>query len=63
MKRRLTNEAIVLHITSIRAKNNQLWMELLRLALKTSPKETKQILALINKHDKAISKWLGKLQH
>jgi hypothetical protein len=48
-------------IQKIRAKNNKLWMDLLRLALKAAPKEAKAVLKEINKNDKAISKALKSL--
>jgi hypothetical protein len=52
---------LIAHITDIRARNNLLWMELLRLALESSPRKAKIILSEININDKAISRSLAKL--
>ena len=48
-------------IKAIRVKNNDLWMEILKIALKSSPKETKKVLAKIGKKDKEICAELQKL--
>jgi hypothetical protein len=48
-------------ISDIRARNNLLWMKLLALALESSPKKAKIILAAIRKNDRQVTKWLGKL--
>lgn len=48
-------------ITIIRSNNNRLWMALLRLALKAEPIRAKEIIAKINKNDKEVSEWLGKI--
>ena len=50
---------VVDQIQKVRAKNNKLWMDLLRLAITISPKEAKKILKNINKNDKEISRLLG----
>ena len=60
---RKSNEQIVKEIGNVRSRNNWLWMALLALALEGKPKKAKKILGEINKNDKEISKWLGKLQH
>ena len=51
---------IVKQIELARSKNNKNWMDLLRLAIKESPKKAKNILSKINKQDRKISKLLSK---
>lgn len=46
---------IIRQISDARTSNNVLWMQVLELALKHAPKETKAVLAHINVNDKAIS--------
>jgi hypothetical protein len=48
-------------IQEVRSKNNGNWMDLLRIALKHSPVETKKVLSDINKRDSEISKLLSSL--
>ena len=48
-------------ITTARARNNRLWMNLLKLAVKHAPEEAKPILREINKNDQDISRWLESL--
>ena len=43
-------------IQLLRKKNNLNWMDILRLAMKHAPFETKKILKKINSFDKKISK-------
>lgn len=51
----------IAEIEWIRAKNNTLWMKLMRIALKSNPTEAKEVLRQINENDQAISKLLGSL--
>lgn len=51
----------VSEIEHIRAKNNRLWMAILRVALISSPVQTKKLLSEINNNDRAISELIGKL--
>jgi hypothetical protein len=55
------DDKIIAAITKIRADNNKLWMNLLTLALDSSPKEAKKILKDINSNDKAVSKLIKEL--
>ena len=48
-------QTIIKKIENLRKKNNINWMDILRLAMKHDPKETKKILKNINKYDKKIS--------
>tara|TARA_Y100000816_G_C26049558_1_gene550190 strand:- start:433 stop:621 length:189 start_codon:yes stop_codon:yes gene_type:complete len=52
---------IISQITKSRRLNNIYWMQLLKLAIKTSPQKAKLILKNINKQDKKISSLLSKL--
>jgi hypothetical protein len=46
---------IINKIQFLRKKNNINWMDILRLAMKHAPNETKKILKNINNYDKKIS--------
>jgi len=46
---------IINQIQLLRKKNNINWMDILRLAMKHAPHETKKILQNINSFDKKIS--------
>lgn len=48
-------------IEAIRRDNNVLWMQVLRIAMATSPEETRRVLKSINENDKKISDLLGKV--
>ena len=48
-------------IENIRKKNNSNWMELLKIALKYAPEETKKVLRRILEQDKKVSKELTRL--
>tara|TARA_B110000037_G_C16873075_1_gene404845 strand:+ start:282 stop:476 length:195 start_codon:yes stop_codon:yes gene_type:complete len=46
---------IINKIQTLRKKNNINWMDILRLAMKHAPNETKKILKNINDYDNKIS--------
>ncbi len=48
-------------IEKTRSKNNKNWMDLLRIALKYSPRESAKVLKKINSNDKKISKLFEQL--
>tara|TARA_B100001769_G_C21589421_1_gene332723 strand:- start:59 stop:250 length:192 start_codon:yes stop_codon:yes gene_type:complete len=48
-------------IEKIRTQNNINWMDLLRVAFKHAPDETKVLVRKINKDDKRISEIFAKL--
>lgn len=48
-------------ITEIRRQNNDCWMDLLRLAIKHAPEETREILLKITKNDREITWLMAKL--
>lgn len=52
---------IINQIEKIRSKNNVNWMNLLRLAFRLDPQETKKIMKKVNYDDKKISNLLSKL--
>ena len=55
------HKIIVNLIEKTRSKNNKNWMDLLRIALKYSPKESSVVLKKININDKKISTLFDKL--
>jgi hypothetical protein len=48
-------------IEQIRTRNNVNWMDLLRVAIKAAPDETKQLIKRINFDDNKISELFAKL--
>ncbi len=52
---------IIKQIENIRKKNNVNWMNLLRLAFKSSPKKTAKIMSIIYADDNKIGKLVKKL--
>ena len=52
---------IIDQIETVRSKNNINWMDILRIAFKYSPLESKKILRKINTSDRRISNLLKKL--
>ena len=52
---------IIDQIEKTRVKNNFNWMEILRLAIKSSPDESIKLLKKINTSDDKISKLLKKI--
>ena len=46
---------IISKIQNVRTRNNINWMNILRIAMIHSPKQTKKLLKKINSQDKAIS--------
>lgn len=55
------NNDIINRISIIRAVNNELWMQLLEIALEAAPEETKKVLRKINTHDSAVAGLLAEL--
>ena len=55
------HKKIVNLIEKTRSKNNKNWMDLLRISLKYSPKESSVVLKKININDKKISALFDKL--
>ena len=52
---------IIGQIEKTRKKNNKNWMDILKLAFKSNPKQTAKIFSKIYKEDSAISKLAKKL--
>lgn len=48
-------------IEAIRARNNKLWMEIVRIAMEADPERTKLTLGLISANDAEITKFMDKL--
>tara|TARA_Y100001958_G_C21121859_1_gene465730 strand:- start:183 stop:380 length:198 start_codon:yes stop_codon:yes gene_type:complete len=64
MSKKLKNNTlkIIKNIEKARSKNNVNWMNILRLAMRFAPKETKKILKNINSQDEKISNLLKKIE-
>lgn len=65
MKKSLKNNKylkIINQIEKTRGNNNINWMQILKIAIKHSPKETIKVLNKINNHDKKISKLVSKIK-
>ncbi len=56
-----TDDDIISDIEEMRRRNNINWMDLLRLAMRLSPDETKKILGRIKRDDKRIDTLVGEL--
>ena len=52
---------IIDEIQKIRSKNNVNWMDILRVAFKHAPKETRKLIMKVNDHDSEISKLVEQL--
>ena len=52
---------IISNIQRVRTNNNTSWMDLLRIAVKHAPKESKKVLKRINKNDKKITYLIKRL--
>ena len=48
-------------ITIIRAKNNDLWMGILQVALESNPKETRKLLKGIGANDRKVTKLMSNI--
>ena len=61
MKKYKKSLSLVNKIQKIKTKNNNNWMDLLKLSLKLDPKKTSKILSEIYRFDQQISKIAKKL--
>ena len=52
---------IIKMIENVRKKNNKQWMNILRIAINSSPKEAKKVIKKINENDKKISHLVSRL--
>ena len=52
---------IIDEIEKVRSKNNVNWMDVLRLAFKNAPNESKELIKKINQEDNRISELFKKL--
>ena len=60
-KDKLYINEIIEQIAYIRANNNHLWMDLLRLAFLHSPNEARKIMRQIARNDRKITAWSARL--
>jgi hypothetical protein len=61
MKKKINFNKVIDQIQNVRKKNNQNWMDILRLAFESNPKKASKILGFIYKEDKKISNLAKKL--
>lgn len=61
IKNKTNKLKIIDQIQNVRTKNNQNWMDILRVAFKYAPEEASKILKEIYKEDKKISALAKKL--
>ncbi len=61
MKKKVNHNQWINKVQKIRARNNVNWMNILRLAFKHAPRESKNLMKKIKADDKKISKLLNKL--
>jgi len=57
----VNEKALINYIQKVRAKNNVLWMQLLKVAIKNDPDTTKAIMKKIRENDLTISELTGEL--
>lgn len=55
-------DLIIEDITEVRAKNNKLWMGLLRIAFELAPEEAGNLLQEIHDNDMKVSKFVLELK-
>ncbi len=56
-----SSDDIIDLVRKIRVNNNDLWMDILKLAYNLDPDEVRGLLHDIENNDKEISHWLSKL--
>ncbi len=61
MKKSNKHINLIKKIQKIRSRNNANWMNILRLAFKYAPKESRKLMKKINNDDKKISNLVYKL--
>ena len=57
----MTDDRIIKKITSIRTRNNKQWMNMLRLAYASKPKQAAKIMNSIVENDRLVTKWMSRL--
>lgn len=55
------DEALIDDIQEIRSKNNILWMNIVRFALRSTPQKTRAALRMIRENDMKVSELTGKV--
>jgi hypothetical protein len=60
LKKRSSVEIIKI-VEGVRRRNNKLWMGLLVLAVKTSPRKSKKIIREIVENDRKVSAWMARI--
>lgn len=57
----MTDDEKITRVEEIRRDNNRQWMDILRIALRQAPKETRIVLARINFNDGIINRLLKEI--
>jgi hypothetical protein len=57
----VSDDAIIDNIEHIRQMNNKCWMDLVRLALRVAPVETKKLLQEIESNDRGVARLLREI--
>ena len=60
-KRKPSDDAIIDQIEAIRRENNRRWMDLVRLAFRTAPRDARRIMREIVDGDAAVAEQARKL--
>lgn len=57
----MNDEQIIDAIQKVRSNNNKVWMDLVRLAVRVAPEESKRLFSLITDNDEQVSRLLRRL--
>lgn len=57
----MTDTDLIDSIQEVRAANNRLWMDIVRLAVTRAPKQAKKLLRQIRLNDLKVSELMGEL--
>ncbi len=61
VRARRHTKMVVGRIGRIRRYNNNLWMDLLRLAVDSSPRKARAIIKAIRANDRSVTRWMQRL--
>jgi hypothetical protein len=56
----MTDDKIIRKVEAIRRNNNRLWMNIVRVAIKYRPKETRKLLRQIVRNDRRVTTWMSR---
>ena len=61
VRRLVTDDIVIKAITTIRARNNKQWMNMLKLAYAAKPRAAAKIMNQIVANDQLVTTWMQKL--